>query len=228
MFDWQKINKNKIRLFIVLGFLVSLFFGIYMIFFISEEAIAPKEENNQISEENENNKNTDNKKEIGISLPLEDALSRITKKPFGIYITPETSPVQPERFSGYHTGTDFEIKEGEENKNVDIYAICTGQIVRKRIVSGYGGTVIQECKINNKSMLVLYGHISLDRVSFNELDKVEAGTKIAILADANSEMSGGERKHLHLGIYKGTIIDYAGYVTDKKDLSEWLNFEDLL
>jgi hypothetical protein len=32
----------------------------------------------------------------------------LQKKPFGIYITPENSPVQPENFTGYHTGIDVE------------------------------------------------------------------------------------------------------------------------
>ena len=38
---------------------------------------------------------------------------RITKKPFGIFITTQNSPVQPERFSGYHTGVDVEYKDAE-------------------------------------------------------------------------------------------------------------------
>lgn len=47
-----------------------------------------------------------------LNIPLTDAAARITKKPFGIFITPQNSPVQPERFSGFHTGTDFEILPG--------------------------------------------------------------------------------------------------------------------
>src|SRR3990167_7147055 len=41
-----------------------------------------------------------------VSYPISDWLSRITKKKFGQYITPQTSPVQPERFTGYHTAAD--------------------------------------------------------------------------------------------------------------------------
>ena len=36
--------------------------------------------------------------------PISNPLERIIKKPFGIKINPANSPVQPERFSGYHTG----------------------------------------------------------------------------------------------------------------------------
>jgi hypothetical protein len=59
-------------------------------------------------------------------LPISSAAKRITKKPFGLKVSPTDSPVKPERFSGYHTGTDFEILPGEENKDVPIYAICNG------------------------------------------------------------------------------------------------------
>ncbi|NTU99252.1 hypothetical protein HGA64_04600 [Candidatus Falkowbacteria bacterium] len=40
--------------------------------------------------------------------PISDALSRVTKKPFGIKVSPKNSSVSPERFTGYHTGVDFE------------------------------------------------------------------------------------------------------------------------
>ena len=50
--------------------------------------------------------------------PIESALKRVTKKPFGIYVTPQSSPVKPEKFKGYHTGVDFEILPSEKNKEV--------------------------------------------------------------------------------------------------------------
>ncbi|MGE5392302.1 MAG: hypothetical protein ACM3NH_00970 [Candidatus Saccharibacteria bacterium] len=43
----------------------------------------------------------------GITGPLADWQERVTKKPFGIFVSPGHSPVDPERFRGYHTGTDF-------------------------------------------------------------------------------------------------------------------------
>lgn len=70
--------------------------------------------------------------------PLDQALLRITKKPFGIFITPSTSPVQPERFHGYHTGVDFETFPDEQNTAVAVHAICSGKLLRRAWASGCG------------------------------------------------------------------------------------------
>src|SRR5579871_4518385 len=51
--------------------------------------------------------------------PAKDFLQRVTKKPFGIYVTPTDSPVQPERFTGYHTGADGEY--GDITADVPVY-----------------------------------------------------------------------------------------------------------
>jgi len=51
--------------------------------------------------------------EAHLVLPVNQFFARITKKPFGVYITPETSPVQPEKFTGYHTGVDVEFVDLE-------------------------------------------------------------------------------------------------------------------
>jgi hypothetical protein len=52
----------------------------------------------------------------------------VTKKPFGIRVSPSDSPVQPERFVGYHSGVDFEIKAGEEDQSLPVTAICAGEV----------------------------------------------------------------------------------------------------
>ncbi|MDO8507840.1 MAG: M23 family metallopeptidase [bacterium] len=155
--------------------------------------------------------------------PLTDAQSRITKKPFGIYITPQTSPVQPEKFAGYHTGTDFETTSVEAGIDVSVYAVCTGKIRVKEIVQGYGGVIVQDCTIKNQPVTVLYGHINIRQSQVSLGLEVKASDKVAILAPANSEYSSGERKHLHLGIHKGTAIDYRGYVQNQSELSGWLD-----
>ncbi|MCL5774898.1 MAG: hypothetical protein M1333_01655, partial [Patescibacteria group bacterium] len=54
--------------------------------------------------------------------PLDKALERVTKKPFGIKISPQNSPVSPERFSGFHTGVDFETFPDEQDTGVSVYA----------------------------------------------------------------------------------------------------------
>lgn len=65
--------------------------------------------------------------QLKVAFPIADFEGRITKKPFGIYITPQNSPVQPERFSGYHTGDDAEY--GDVAADVPVYAVYDGQIV---------------------------------------------------------------------------------------------------
>lgn len=155
--------------------------------------------------------------------PISGALSRVTKKPFGTKISPATSPVQPEKFSGYHTGVDFEILPGEENKDVPIYAVCDGVVVYRNYVSGYGGVFIERCKIDGQEVTVLYGHLKLASITDKLNDNVKAGEQIAILGKGYSQETDGERKHLHLGIHKGTAINLKGYVQTQAELSGWLD-----
>jgi murein DD-endopeptidase MepM/ murein hydrolase activator NlpD len=155
--------------------------------------------------------------------PISDAKSRVTKKPFGIKVSPTNSPVQPEKFSGYHTGVDFEILPGEEDKDVPIYAACDGVVVYKNYVSGYGGVLVEQCKIDNQDVTVLYGHLKLPSIGNKIKDNIKAGDQIAVLGKGYNQETDGERKHLHLGIHKGTSIDLKGYVQNQKDLSGWLD-----
>lgn len=157
-----------------------------------------------------------------VSIPLPDAKERITKKPFGIYITPQNSPVQPEKFQGYHTGTDFETFPEEQDKEVPIYAICDGGAISSGHVSGYGGLLIRNCSIDGQKVTVLYGHLVLASLPKTNTD-IKKGQRIGILAPADSSESGFERKHLHLGIHKGDTIDYRGYVNAKNQLESWVD-----
>jgi len=160
-----------------------------------------------------------------LSVPLEKAAQRITKKPFGIFITPQNSPVQPERFRGYHTGTDFEILPGEENQDVPVFAICDGKIIYKNYVNGYGGVIIQSCTLDGQAVTVLYGHISLAKSPAQINGTYKKGDRIAILGQRFSQETNGERKHLHLGIHKGTKTELRGYVQNQSELSAWLDFQ---
>jgi len=163
-----------------------------------------------------------------IALPLTDSLSRITKKPFGIYITPKSSPVQPEHFTGYHTGTDFEIFPVELDKYVPVSAICTGKIEVKRTAQGYGGVLVESCDLDNQPVTVVYGHLKLTSINQNVGDTLTAGESFALLGNAYSTETGGERKHLPLGIKKGSTVNLLGYVQNESDLSGWLDFQKLL
>lgn len=153
--------------------------------------------------------------------PIAEFDSRITKKPFGIYITPQTSPVQPEKFTGYHTGIDVEYSDMPDI-DVPIFAIADGQVVRSGWVSGYGGMVAIRHTINNKDYIVIYGHLVPD--SLPDLNtQVKKGDIIGFLGKGYSHDTDGERKHLHFAIYNGTDINVKGYVQNKNELNKWLD-----
>ncbi len=157
------------------------------------------------------------------SAPLDRASERATKKPFGIYITPADSPVQPERFQGYHTGTDFEVFEDELNNDVSIQAICSGELVLKQTTSGYGGVVVQSCDLDDEPITVVYGHLKLSSIDWSVGDSIEVGDRIGILGAGDSSETDGERKHLHLGIHKGSEVNIRGYVSMEFQLNAWLD-----
>jgi len=155
--------------------------------------------------------------------PLNRASERITKKPFGIYITPATSPVQPEKFQGYHTGTDFEIFPEELDADVSVKAVCSGKLLVKEYASGYGGVAVELCELENNPITVVYGHLKLSSINSKTNDSLNAGDTIGILGKGYSAETSGERKHLHLGFHKGSIINIKGYVVSKSGLSEWVD-----
>lgn len=155
--------------------------------------------------------------------PLDRASERITKKTFGQFITPQNSPVQPEKFRGYHTGTDFEIFPEELNADVPVVAICEGKIALKKYASGYGGVLVESCELNGGPVTVIYGHLKLASIKKSTGDTLTQGEEIGILGKAYSAETDGERKHLHLGIHKGASVNISGYVQSKAELSGWID-----
>lgn len=157
------------------------------------------------------------------AVPIDRAKERIAKKPFGIQITPQTSPVQPERFSGYHTGVDFETFADEADSTVEIRAICSGKVLYQQWVSGYGGVFIQSCEGPSGPVTVLYGHLRLASISLHVGGAVNSGAAIGSLGKGYSQETDGERKHLHLSVHVGTRIELKGYVQVASDLSQWID-----
>lgn len=152
--------------------------------------------------------------------PVAGFRSRITKKFFGTYVTPANSPVQPERFTGYHAGVDVEY--GDVSGTVPVHAIAAGQVVYAGWVSGYGGLIMVRHQINGAPHIVLYGHLnvaSLLPVGTNVIQ----GQKLGELGIGYSRQTDGERRHLHFAILAGNTIDYRGYATAKAGLSAWIN-----
>jgi hypothetical protein len=155
--------------------------------------------------------------------PLDRSKERVTKKTFGMYITPATSPVQPERFRGYHTGVDFEIFPEELNIDVPVKAVCSGTLALKESANGYGGVVVESCTLNNEPITVIYGHLRLASIKFHKGDSIKIGEEIGILGKDKSVETDGERKHLHLGFHKGASINIKGYVNTKAELIDWFD-----
>jgi hypothetical protein len=160
--------------------------------------------------------------------PISNARARITKKPFGIYVTPKNSPVSPERFTGYHTGVDFETFASEQTIDVPVYAVCAGTLIYTNWVSGYGGVAVESCTLNGQPVTVLYGHLNVASIMPALHASLAAGQKIAVLGKGYSTETDGERKHLHLAIHKGTAIDLLGYVQNRSDLTAWLDFATMI
>lgn len=163
-----------------------------------------------------------------ITYPIDDFFGRITKKHFGQYITPTTSPVQPERFTGYHTGVDCETTPEKADIDVPVYAIADGTIVYRSWVNGYGGVAMTRHEINGETITALYGHVRLSSITHAVDDIVSKGEQIAVLGAGGTTETDGERKHLHFDVLKGDSTDVRGYVQDESSLAAWINPEELL
>ncbi len=155
--------------------------------------------------------------------PLDQRAERVTKKLFGTYITPATSPIQPERFTGYHTGLDYETFASEAKLDVPVVAACTGKVRARQTVSGYGGVLVQQCVVAGQTVTALYGHIRLSSVKAKVGTELKAGAQFAVLGTGFSSETSGERKHLHFSLHKGATINWRGYVGSKAALGEWLD-----
>ncbi len=194
----------------LIGFL--LIAGVLVYFLINKEDINKKPENKN---ENVSVETTGILENI---YPIAGFKERITKKSFGDFISPKNSPVQPERFAGFHTGVDIEY--GDVEGDVWVVAVCDGEIVLRRWVSGYGGAIGLKCQINNIDYYLVYGHLSTN--SIIEKTKVTKGEKLAILGKGFSQETDYERKHLHFGISQNSL-DLRGYVQNKNELGKWID-----
>lgn len=156
-----------------------------------------------------------------VDFPIANFYDRITKKPFGIYITPKTSPVQPERFQGYHTGVDAETTSTEQTSDIPVFSVADGTVVLARYVSGYGGVIMIRHVINGTTSTTLYGHLRQSSFSISVGSTVKKGQRIAVLGTGGTSETNGERKHLHFGVLKGSSTNVKGYVSTKNQLSSW-------
>ncbi len=153
--------------------------------------------------------------------PIENFETGITLKSFGTYITSATSPVQPERFSGYHTGVDVEATELEGE--VPVHSIADGQVVFARSVDGYGGVVVIEHSFDGEAVLALYGHLDMGSVTLAVGDAVGVGQELGVLGEGYTGETDGERKHLHFGLIRGSTVNLRGYVQTESELEGWID-----
>src|SRR4030042_6286268 len=183
---------------VVAIFAVVIIYNLYSIITIKQTVV----ENNLPSKVKDivGNKITAEKKDPAVpapafKVPLNRAGERILKKKFGQYITPQNSPVQPEKFRGYHTGVDFEIFPEELNVDVLVRAVCDGKLALKKTATGYGGILIESCQLNSEPITIVYGHLKLASIIKKAGDTLVKGEKIGILGKAYSVETRGERKH---------------------------------
>jgi murein DD-endopeptidase MepM/ murein hydrolase activator NlpD len=155
--------------------------------------------------------------------PIADFPGRVTVKPFGIHITSATSPVQPERFSGYHCAADAETTLDEQATDTPVYAIADGTVVLARSADGYGGVLVLQVSIDGADYTAVYGHLNIDSFTVQVGDTVTVGQELALLGAPYSTETDGERKHLHFGLHPGTAIDIHGYVQSEAELENWLD-----
>lgn len=155
--------------------------------------------------------------------PLDRLTERVTKKSFGTKVSPTNSPVQPERFSGYHTAIDFEIFPDEVDTVVTVKAACSGKILQRRTTAGYGGVIVQSCIYNEQPVTVVYGHLDINSVISKIGATIQVGQNLGNLGKGFSSQTDGERKHLHLGIHQGSTVSILGYVSKQADLSNWID-----
>lgn len=161
----------------------------------------------------------------GFSQPLEHATNRPTPLHFGLHVTPDPAdnPIDPpERFTGYHVATDYEVSADELDTPTPVYGICRGKVVYSGFAEGYGGLLIQRCTLDGEPISVIYGHLSRTGLLEDGVT-VKSGQQIGYLADAHSTDSDGNRKHLHLGIHKGKALDMRGYVQTEAEIAEYVD-----
>lgn len=158
---------------------------------------------------------------ISLVEPVAEFKARITKKPFGIFITPDASPIEPERFSGYHTGVDVEYDDVADE--VPVLAVADGEVVLAQRAGGYGGVIVMRHTIQGEPYVAVLGHLdpgALPGVG----SKLTAGAVIGRLGEGGTSETDGERKHLHFAMMKDSgRIDLRGYVATKEELINWID-----
>ena len=148
-----------------------------------------------------------------VTFPIATYIQNRTQKLFGEYVE--------DRFTGYHTGDDVEVKNIEEE--IPVFAIADGTVVIIKQVGGYGGLIVIEHMFDNKTVTTLYGHLDINNSTLTQGTFVQKGQQIATLGDHESKETDGERKHLHFALYEGPVDQIIGYESTESGLHFWQN-----
>jgi murein DD-endopeptidase MepM/ murein hydrolase activator NlpD len=159
-------------------------------------------------------------------LPMDDYYKRQTVKGFGENIDEnfykgKESLFPYNRFYGFHTAIDLEVFPDEIEKKVPVYAVSSGMITYIGTLSGYGGVILE--KLDDESTTVLYGHVKIKDVPFQTGDRVgvyQDPVILTYLGDQFSPETSKERKHLHIGIYRGTDLYFTGHERTRAQLDK--------
>lgn len=214
------MKRYRILVLLIFGIVLALV-TLFIVVGQNSDEIEPEE--NFTPTSTEQNKSAKEAKEQSapeqkFAFPIDQFKERITKKNFGTFVSPQNSPVSPERFRGYHTAVDVEY--GDISTDVPVFALADGKIVYSSTVSGYGGIFILEFEYNGQKHNALYGHIRPSSLpSKNRI--VKKGKQIGLLGTGFSQETDNERRHLHFGIINSNEIKLLGYVQNQAELSGW-------
>lgn len=207
--------------------LLFSFILLVLIFYFSNKEISKIEDNSQTlsqtttynfdSPKQTTNTSITEEKTLKYSYPIQDFFSRITKKTFSQFVDPENSPVENEKFTGFHTGVDIEYTD-RQNEEIPVYSISDGKVLSATTIDGYGGFLA----IEHEDIISIYGHLSPQSLPKTD-DIITKGQKVGFLGEGGTTETNGERKHLHFAIINGKTIDYRGYVETKDELNKWIN-----
>lgn len=159
--------------------------------------------------------------QLMVGEPVEQFKKNITLKKFGTYVTPQNSPVDPERFTGYHTGVDVEMTGENLTRDIWVYSVAAGVVSESREADGYGGVVVIQHTINGQPYVAVYGHLDISTLKVVPGQNVVAGTPMGLLGEGYTDETDGERKHLHFALIPGETVDLRGYVQSESELSKW-------
>ncbi len=150
-----------------------------------------------------------------IYLPVRNFYKNQSLNLFGTYNTG--------KFVGFHTGVDVEVIPADLYADVPVYSFYDGVVRKVEWASGYGGVVTIEHDLGQINLIGLYGHLRPKDIAVKAGDRVTSGAVIGYLGNGYTAETDGERKHLHFGLYKSSVVDIRGYVSDKKELNAWLD-----